>query len=465
MNEATLQKKYEARAARYEKEYADYIEEAAEVRKELYNQEWTPFDSVAFGEYAQTWEEFIPALEDDSTSRDALGEIPRLGVGLVALQYATLPITAFASVQPLADEAGIVHYREVVATSTRGNTTAGDTLVNPEGAGNIDYTYYDEDTQTTQAVTDAGGGTPQTNYTINLSAPVRLRSIEITLNNFKAVDDGEGNILGRGLDGTVDYNTGALTLRITDTTGVNIGDIITITYQQNIIEHDDIPGFVWRLSSSVVRASLMALQTSYTTFAEIAIRRRFGRILSDDIAADAVSQINGAVLTKAFTLMRAASLAKQTTWDAAVPTGVSTIDHRQTFLDAVEEAASMIGSDTGRGSVSFYVASTQGRIVLRSLGFTPSAKSVAGPYLAGYFEGTPVFFAPTSIVPEDEVIVGYRGPMWFESPVVYAPHIPMTTIVGQAGNNVFKKLVGTAHSAALKVVCPRFTANIKIINM
>ena len=90
-------------AKTYEKDpkYAQYLELAENFRQKLFKKGLTPYDKVALGRYLRTWESMLPILEADATTRDALGDIIRARLGLVALQYSTLPITYMASVQPL----------------------------------------------------------------------------------------------------------------------------------------------------------------------------------------------------------------------------------------------------------------------------------------------------------------------------------------------------------------------------
>jgi hypothetical protein len=81
-----------------------------------------------------------------------------------------------------------------------------------------------------------------------------------------------------------------------------------------------------------------------------------------------------------------------------------------------------------------------------------------------FIDGVPVFYAPSSVLPANEMLVGYRGDMWFEAPLVYAPFIPVTTVstAGQPGN-VFINNVGVAHGAGLETVSKGFVQRITLI--
>lgn len=53
---------------------------------------------------------------------------------------------------------------------------------------------------------------------------------------------------------------------------------------------------------------------------------------------------------------------------------------------------------------------------------------------------------------------------WFESPLVYAPFLPIIMVKG-ISTNVFNRRTGVAHSAAVDTIVPEFCAEIEITNM
>lgn len=75
-NEQFVEKKLEAEATKIEKEHGDIIEEAAIAYNKKYNghKEWTTYDTVMLGRYATNWAEHISLCEDDTSSRDVLGD-------------------------------------------------------------------------------------------------------------------------------------------------------------------------------------------------------------------------------------------------------------------------------------------------------------------------------------------------------------------------------------------------------
>jgi hypothetical protein len=468
----TMQKVYEQKETKFMRNYGELITEAHDAHDSTLHgtkNPWTIYDTCAIGKYLETWEEMLPVFESDPTIRSSLGDILNVGLGLVALQYATLPITAFASVQPLDDEAGTIYYRRLMATMTRGAYTADNLIMGATPGDTVDDAYYSEEQLLTYTVLSGDVSSTTTTKTLTLMTPVRPRDVRISVTHgastYNGIDDGQGNVYGQNIQGTINYANGALALVITATAAA---DVINVIYDQNLAEADTLPGFKWDLSTKVVRANYFLIQSQFSTFAEYTIKRRFGRILADDVAADAVAQINGAVLTSGIKKLKAASLTNDLptiNWDATPLSGESIIEHRMTFTDVFEQVMTAIGNQTGRGAISFIIAGSKIRTILRSLGFKPEAKNIPGPYLAGYHEGIPVFFASSSLIADNEALFGYRGTMWFESALVYSPYLPITTVRGQVGLNLFKSGVASAHAAAIDTVVSDFVQRVTVTGM
>lgn len=138
------------------------------------------------------------------------------------------------------DEVGIIYYRKLTATATRGDITDGDEIGTTGGFLNKSLdTYYAEEITSTTAMAAATG-----TYNISLSAPVRARTIEVTLTmdgtEYQGIDNGSGSIIGNWLPlaadavNTVNYDTGAVVIKVNDA-GIAAGSIV-IKYHQNLAQ-------------------------------------------------------------------------------------------------------------------------------------------------------------------------------------------------------------------------------------
>lgn len=468
-NEAIAQSK----AAKFESQYGEYINVAAEAMKEKYEYDWTQQDTLAFGQYAATWEDYRPVMEADMTSRNTIGEALQSNLGLVAMAYAALPIQNLASVQPLTDEAGTVFFRKGVATQDRGNVRAGDELIGPMGAINKDIHTYSSETQTASLqVAD----TATLEYTIQLGkelTPGKVR-VQVGGGKVKGLDDGEGHILGVGIDpdqSVVNYVTGTAKIVFTDLAakGVIANDVIDVIYAQSTIAADEIPTMKWILQSKVVQADYYVLQSQYSNLSELVLRKRFGTDLSDQVSADLVSQITSSVMFNAIAKLRAAAIRNEATtgttitWTFRAPDGVADVDHRRTFDDKLIEATGEMYKIAGKGEVSTLIVGTKGKQILKTAGMRMIKNAVSGPHLCGMYDTVPVYYAPNTVLGENEILVIYRGANWYEAPLVYAPFLPVTTVSGKATDNVLTNAQAAYHAAGLESVMDGFVIKINLV--
>lgn len=460
------------RTAKYEAAYGDYMEIARESMKTKFKYEWTANDTLAFGQYADTWQEYRPIMESDQTSVNTLGPALQSNMGLIAMSYAALPIQNLASVQPLNDEAGTIFYRKGIATTSRGNVSAGDDLINPMGAVNKDVDSYASETQVkSTAITDNTDLT----YSITTGAELRPGAVRITVagGKIKGMDDGEGHILGVGIDAegsTVNYLTGAVELKFSNLAakGVTNGSTIDVQYAQSVTDANVIPSMKWVLASKVVNSDYYVLQSQYSNLSEMVLRKRFGADLADQVTADLVSQITSSVMFKAIRKLRTMAVLNESlqgealSWSLHAPTGVSDYDHRRTFDDKLIDATAMMYKLAGKGDVSALVVGSKGKQILKSSGMEVIKSAVSGPHLCGMYDGVPVYYAPNSALGDNEILVVYRGANWYEAPIVYAPFLPVTTVAGRAIQNVLTNAQAAYHSAALDSVMDGFVIRITI---
>jgi hypothetical protein len=91
--------------------------------------------------------------------------------------------------------------------------------------------------------------------------PVRKRTVEIILEgtNIRAIDDGSGTLLGVGLSGTINYQTGDFTLSFTADPGA--GKEILASYSSNFEVMTEIPTIGTEYDSVSVQSRAYALRS------------------------------------------------------------------------------------------------------------------------------------------------------------------------------------------------------------
>lgn len=457
----------------YDRKYGNLIDMCQEVMRKKFKYEWKDNDTLAFGRYADTWQEYKPVLEADMTTRSTLGEPLSSNLGLVAMSYAALPIQNFASIQPLSEESGTVYYRNGIATMDRGGVAKGDSLISPMGAVNAGISNYVSETQVLSKKIE--NNTTLEYNDLQLGKEIIKGQIRISVagNKVKGMDDGEGHILGVGIDAsgsTINYETGALTIKFTDLTGAGVqnNDMMDITYQQSTLAADQVPTMKWTLDGKVVRVDYDILQSNYSSIAEVVLRKRFGTDLNDQITMDLVTQITSSILLKSITKLRNASIQNETllndkiTWSMKPKDGVSEIDHRRTFDDNFVTAVDMMFRLAGKGEISTIITGMKGKTVLQSSGMKLMRNSVSGPHLCGMYGDIPVYYAPNSALGKNEMLVIYRGTNWYEAPLVYAPFLPVTVTAGRSVHNVLQNSQAVYHASALETVMSGFCIRITL---
>lgn len=462
----------QGKISKYESQYGDYIQLAADAMKEKFEYNWTSNDSLAFGQYAETWQSYRPVMEADITSRNTLGPAIQSNLGIIAMSYASLPIQNLASVQPLNDEAGTVFFRQGLAAKARGGVAAGEQLISPYGAVNSKIDSFTSETQTVSATLGADLTVAVPLTALGEIKPGSVR-ISVAGGKIKGIDDGEGHILGVGIDAnasTINYATGAISLKLAGAAGKGIvtGDKVDVVYAHSVIDSDSIPTMKWVLTSKVVQADYYVLQSQYSNLSELVLKKRFGSDLANEITGDLVSQITSSVMNKAIASLRAAAIRNEVAtgrtvvWPFYAPSGVSEADHRRTFDDKLIEATGEMYKISGKGDVSTLIVGTRGKQVLKSAGMRMIKNAVSGPHLCGMYDSVPVYYAPNTVLGDNEILVVYRGANWHEAPIVYAPFLPVTTVSGNATDNVLTNAQAAYHAAGLESVVDGFCVRVTL---
>lgn len=456
---------------KYERDYGDYINMVAESMKENFHYNWRNEDTVAFGQYADTWQSYRPVMEADITTRNALGEPLQSNLGLIAMAYAALPIQNLASVQPLNEEAGVIYFRDNVAVTSRGLIEKGKSLIQPYGNvnPNID-SYVSEDQVATQTIAN----TATLEYKGKLGGDVRPATVRVNVGNgkIKGMDDGEGHLLGVGIDAgksTIDYTTGEYKITFnTFPSSVQKDDVIALNYSQSTVGADEIPTSKWVLQNKPIQVSYDVLQSQYSNIAELVLRKRFGSDLSDQITMDLVTQITSAIMFKSIRRLRDAAirneahLGQSLTWNMIAPRGVSDYDYRRTFDDRVSDAVEFMYQIAGTGDMTTIITGSKGKKVLKTAGMSTIRNAVAGPHLCGMYGEVPVYYAPNSALGSNEMLIVYRGKNWYEAPLVYAPFLPVTVVSGKSVHNVLTNAQAVYHAAGLDTVQDGFVIRITL---
>ena len=114
------------------------------------------------------------------------------------------------SMQPMLSRIGEMRYLKVLYGSNKGSIKAGDTMFSQFQGGNGSTNYS---SSLVESEYHAAAGTKLTG---NLAwLPVIPGQVQLVVGATTVQDDGKGNIVGTGITGTINYNSGAFDITFT----------------------------------------------------------------------------------------------------------------------------------------------------------------------------------------------------------------------------------------------------------
>lgn len=428
-----------------------------------------PYDLFCLGQQLEMWENYKDMCEADG-SIGQLGTIPSIALDLVTATYGASPITALASVQPIAEESGIVYFKNVIADTARGNISPGDKILDSRSAITKYPESYSNDKLFDEVVGTGDGSATQ--FTVNLkNGPVRPQLVEVTMTpaaGSSAVSqvakdyEADGILKGTGMYGTVDYETGVLNVEFA--TAPAAGSNIHVMYQTDFEAAENIPKILTKLESTTVKAEVFALRDTSGMLQSYAMRQRFGRSLDEEIATDLIAAINAEIMGRVARM--ASRYAMDTvTWKEQPLTGVSDADHRLSFKYKLAECEANILKNSGRGTISAMLGGRHVCSIISTLpGFVKiSDGSTLGPHIFGTLDGiTVVRITEAHLMDPMTLVLMYRGGSPFDAAIVYAPYMPLVVTSAIPTPNPLVSQKAAAVWSGIKTLVPNFMTKLVV---
>lgn len=422
--------------------YMDQYQEHIDVytgfsAKSKINESISPYEIVALGQQLDQYMNYQKFCESQG-SLGSLGAIPQIALDVITASVGASILPLLASMQPMAEEHGIVYYKQIQAVQATGGYSAGDVIADPRSLDDVgDGTLGAQRKTSTLATTVAA----DLGYTGNITAvPLRPYRLEVFAgNSMFGKDDGQGNILGLGFSGSIDYVTGAWTIDFAADPGNGV--VITAMYDVDVDLVSSIEKIKGGLQTKDIKAEIWALAADVGAFANFAFSNRFGRSATDEVAADLTNEITRVLNTQAIKRIYAnIPSGSNTTFDQFV-SGISYAENKLTFVDSIALAESKLHAQSGASVANRIIAGKTAAAVFRGMPdfqIAPDAATVAvGLY--GYYDGIPVIRA-TGVIPDKEMILISNAGNYFNAPLAYAPFMPlMVTNTVQSAANPFRQ--------------------------
>lgn len=433
-----------------------------------------------------------------------LGATPTLAFDFITAMFGKSVIPYIASEQVIDEVQGLIYFENIIAQGVkrrvvtpdgenavevkdeyfnRGNVEVGDVLARGAGApdkypqGYAGEMVYGEQLDATGAVDGSAK-----EFELNLlNTPIRRNYVKIIARVENAagnevvvngVDDGKGNILGNGVMGTVDYETGALNLTFIN--APKAGSHILANYATNF-EVGTLPSITTELDSKFVRANVYGLQTDTSVISSFMMGKRF----NFDMQQRAVQLLQEHILNEITTeliLKIATAYAEggevDTIFNMELPAGVSQQSHFNSVDYTFGIVAQKMAMRSGKGTLSVALAGPKACAFLtQNAKFKRIGEATAWATVYGVYDGTTIVIRCPQLAQFDAVdgtntiYFLYKGNSPFDAAAVYAPYMPLVGVEDlPVPTALLNRRSAVASMAAVDIVVPGYVQKFVLKN-
>lgn len=360
------------------------------------------------------------------TQRADLGAFKRFCLNLVNVALPNLIAFDLVMVQPMSSFAGNIAYVKYVAGSRKGGIKQGHVFNDPFRLGQYDKDYTAD--RVVEEVTTDGEGKATLAW-----API--------VNNPEPTVDAEGNplpftsgnpvgapeVVGAAYTVVVnDAKTGAITVMNGSETVKSTKVKIKYLYDNVIVPQNDLPILNAQMANIPLTAKTRRIAVYYSQIAAYQAKQDYGFDLADQLAQQAVGQLNYEIDTEVCQLLiDNADSDADLVWSKTLPVGVSKQEHYAAFTEVIEMAKQKVYDRTKRYAPNYMLIASN---LMPILSFIPdfskaSTSSINGPYFAGTLDGIKVYVTPA--MEPGKFVLGVHQGDFNTSAAVYAPYMPV----------------------------------------
>ncbi|MGL4400161.1 MAG: hypothetical protein ACRCXD_09860 [Luteolibacter sp.] len=400
---------------------------------------------------------------------------------LIRRVFPNLIANELVSVQPMSGPVGGLFYYEVKYGTTKGKVTAGQKLVK-------DFNAYYTSEQIDEEIIGVGAGTTFAS-TLDFQ-PVRTSTVIVRAGSVSGTDNGSGAITGTGVTGTIDYQTGAVS--VTFGTAVGAGVNVTAAYQYNSECNTNLPTINLDIELKEVRAKTRKLRANVCLEGADDLRALHGIEADSELVATMATEMSLEIDQEIIEKLRsAAELHNPLGYNiSTVPSGISQVDHIRGLLTQISLASNRIHTLSKRGPANFGVTSPAVSAYIEQLGThgdyrplfaAPGAETIAPAenpqgfqlYKMGTLQNKIVMYKDTYFPAPGEgtgsgqgdILLGYKGSSWLDAGAVWAPYVPL--YISQSfmdpDDGVMKRLAYTRY--AFEIMRPEFYRRVRVTGL
>lgn len=427
---------------------------------------------VQLGKQLDQWNTYKQVMESNG-SLNMLGELPKVALDVITATMSNSILPVIATTQTIEAQKQLVWFKNVKAEDTKGNITAGDTLVNPLTGVKTPKGYASNFIAAHVGAT--GDGTTKVFSFVLPGLKIRSQFTKIYVEDSattvyaedvgpRGADKEVGALLGMGVSGTVNYQTGVVDLTFVVAPAAT--KKIFVDFQNNLEHMADIPKMSTYLDSTMIEAQAYALKSVMGMFQMFALKKAFGDSALEDMTMDLTREINSEIGGD-FISKYLASAMGTTQFSLTAPAGVSEKLHRESYAFRMADADAVLLGNAGRGTIKTMIVGREHAALVRGLdGFQLlSDGNSLGAHIFGTYKGITYVRVPEQALMDAKAGIGlYTGASPLESAGVYAPFMPLTITQAQAlSPNPLNEQKAAATMAGTKVVVPQYATKFNVV--
>ena len=382
------------------------------------------FDAACCAILLENMEKYFHSLTE-TTKAISIGDFEKFAFPIVRAVFPNLIANEIVSVQPMSGPISLVFYLDFTYGNSKGSINKGDlafsSLTGP--ASNASYT---SETIDVEAVATTDG--VNTHFETNLAwLPIRAGTVVMTDGTLTLTDNGAGVLVSSpaGASGTVDYNSGRVTIDYVALPAAGLP--ITVTYEFDMEANQNLPQIDLRLTSTPVTARPRKLRARWSLEASQNLQALHGLDAEAELVAVIAEEIKREIDRTILNDLFNGAIGGSGAFDRKVPDGISFTEHKLSFIDTIVEMSNEIFRVTQRAHANWLVTGMQGASIIETLPTfkaEPVPAGVTGPVRIGVLNGRWAVYKDPQMAVE-RFLVGYKGGTFLDAGYVYAPFIPL----------------------------------------
>ena len=302
------------------------------------------------------------------------------------------------------------------------------------------------------------------------NAPLRPFTAKILVDGVPtATDDGNGNLIGTGVSGTVNYETGAT--EATFTTAPASGSVVELAYNYDSevsSNYDNIGSVELQLKDYQFRVKPRPLYVSWSKMTEILLGSTLGIDAEEALIRGVADEFKKAQDFQAVAVAWGVAKGHQeVTFNCQGATGEAEVDRMAAFSKAIKLAGSKIYDQLLRGGVTKMVAGPQAaaQLYIHPRFDATNKQPEVGVFRTGSIDGVDVYQAPSTIVPTDQILCVYKNELVPEDvSIAFGTYIPLYRTQTLEYKEMYKES-GLATFGDYKVLNGQYLQRIRLLNM